>query len=115
MNHAGLPSEWRGTALVALHGSWNRTRRAATRSSHPLAVRWRDRERDSSGFEEARGDRAPVDVAEGFDGTIYISDDYASAVYWVKSSRTQSSDAGADVMNGVASTTWSDFSPIITR
>jgi glucose/arabinose dehydrogenase len=26
----------------------------------------------------------PVDVAEGPDGTIYISDDYASVVYWVK-------------------------------
>ena len=26
----------------------------------------------------------PVDVAEGADGTIYVSDDYASSVYWVK-------------------------------
>ena len=26
----------------------------------------------------------PVDVAEGADGAIYVSDDYASSVYWVK-------------------------------
>ena len=27
----------------------------------------------------------PVDVAEAADGTIYVSDDYASSIYWVRS------------------------------
>ena len=87
LNHPGLPKEWRGTALVALHGSWNRTKKSGYKV---VSLHWEANgaivERDFAvGFEEAEDVIGrPVDVAEGFDGTIYVSDDYASAVYWVK-------------------------------
>jgi glucose/arabinose dehydrogenase len=86
LNHPNLPKEWRGAALVALHGSWNRTRKSGYKV---VSLHWSDGaivEHDFAvGFEddeEVIG--RPVDVAEGTDGTIYVSDDYASAVYWVK-------------------------------
>jgi glucose/arabinose dehydrogenase len=87
LNHPELPEEWRGAALVALHGSWNRTKKSGYKV---VSLHWGAGgaivERDFAvGFEddeEVIG--RPVDVAEGTDGTIYVSDDYASAVYWVK-------------------------------
>jgi len=87
LNHPELPEEWRGAALVALHGSWNRTKKNGYKV---VSLHWGADgaivERDFAvGFEddeEVIG--RPVDVAEGTDGTIYVSDDYASAVYWVK-------------------------------
>jgi len=81
------PAELRGAALVALHGSWNRTRKdgyqvvslhwspAGTIAERPFL----------SGFigADERAIGRPVDVAEGPDGAIYVSDDYAGAVYRV--------------------------------
>jgi glucose/arabinose dehydrogenase len=82
-----LPAEWRGVALVAQHGSWNRT----TKSGYKVvSLHWSDdgeiAERDFLvGFEQDENVIGrPVDVAEAADGTIYVSDDYASSVYWVK-------------------------------
>jgi glucose/arabinose dehydrogenase len=82
-----LPTEWRGAALVAQHGSWNRTRKSGYKV---VSLHWSAdgtiAERDFLvGFEENENVIGrPVDVVEGADGTIYVSDDYASAVYWVK-------------------------------
>lgn len=83
---AGVPDAPRGSALVALHGSWNRTRKDGYRV---VSLRWRDdgtiEERDFlTGFERA-GDviGRPVDVAEGPDGAFYVSDDYAGSIYRV--------------------------------
>jgi glucose/arabinose dehydrogenase len=76
----------RGAALVALHGSWNRTRKDGYKvvALH-FAPDGTIREEDFlSGFledEDVIG--RPVDVAEGPDGTIFVSDDYAGAVYRV--------------------------------
>jgi glucose/arabinose dehydrogenase len=87
LRHADLPAEWRGTALVALHGSWNRTRKSGYKV---VSLHWGDdgtiAERDFMvGFEQDENVIGrPVDVAEGADGTIYVSDDYTSSVYWVK-------------------------------
>jgi glucose/arabinose dehydrogenase len=87
LRHADLPAEWRGTALVALHGSWNRTRKSGYKV---VSLHWSDdgtiAERDFMvGFEQDENVIGrPVDVAEGADGTIYVSDDYTSSVYWVK-------------------------------
>ena len=80
------PAAIRGDALVALHGSWNRTHKDGYKV---VALRWSAdgaiAERDFlAGFvrdEQAIG--RPVDVAEGPDGAIYVSDDYAGAVYRV--------------------------------
>lgn len=71
-------------ALVALHGSWNRT----TKVGYELiALRWGSdgsiTQRDfARGFEQG-GDviGRPVHVTPGPDGAIYLSDDYAGAVY----------------------------------
>jgi glucose/arabinose dehydrogenase len=82
-----LPAEWRGAALVAQHGSWNRTHKSGYKV---VSLHWGDdgkiTERDFLvGFEENENVIGrPVDVAEASDGTIYVSDDYASSVYWVK-------------------------------
>jgi glucose/arabinose dehydrogenase len=77
---------YRGAALVALHGSWNRTRKDGY---SVVSLHWRPdgsiEERDFlTGFlvdDDVIG--RPVDVAEGPDGAIYVSDDYAGAVYRV--------------------------------
>ncbi|RIL05458.1 MAG: oxidoreductase [Proteobacteria bacterium] len=78
------PEPLRGAALVALHGSWNRT---AKDGYEVVTLHWtadgRIEERSFvSGFvHEGRAIGRPVDVAEGPDGAIYVSDDYAGAVY----------------------------------
>lgn len=86
VRHPKASAALRGAALVALHGSWNRTRKDGYKV---VSLHWsRDgsiEERDFlAGFvrdEQAIG--RPVDVAEGPDGAFYVSDDYAGAVYRV--------------------------------
>lgn len=82
----GLPSVYRGAALVALHGSWNRSEKDGY---EVVSLHWLPdgsvEERDFLwGFLED-GDviGRPVDVAEGPDGAIYVSDDYAGSIYRV--------------------------------
>jgi len=74
------------TALVALHGSWNRT---TPDGYKVVALHWDANgdiaQRDFlTGFER-KGDviGRPVDVTEGPDGAIYVSDDYAGVIYRV--------------------------------
>jgi glucose/arabinose dehydrogenase len=79
-----LPERYRGAALVALHGSWNRTRKDGYKV---VSLHWAPdgtiREEDFLvGFlENENVIGRPVDVAEGPDGTVFVSDDYAGAVY----------------------------------
>jgi glucose/arabinose dehydrogenase len=81
-----LPASYRHAALAALHGSWNRTRKDGYKV---VSLHWRDdgtiEERDFLwGFladEDVIG--RPVDVAEGPDGAVYVSDDYAGAIWRV--------------------------------
>jgi glucose/arabinose dehydrogenase len=80
------PEAWRGRALVALHGSWNRTRKDGY---EVVSLAWSDdgsirEEPFLTGFlldEDVIG--RPVDVAEASDGSIFVSDDYAGAIYRV--------------------------------
>ncbi len=78
------PAELRGAALVALHGSWNRTRKDGYKV---VSLHWRDdgtvEQRDfMTGFERDEDVIGrPVDVAEGPDGAFYVSDDYAGSIY----------------------------------
>jgi len=79
------PQSYHKSALVALHGSWNRS---SPDGYKVVSLHWTEDEiisRDFlSGF-ELEGDiiGRPVDVAQGADGAIYISDDYAGAIYRV--------------------------------
>ena len=71
-------------ALVALHGSWNRTRKDGYKV---VALRWNangsiEAHDFMTGFladDEVVG--RPAEVTEAPDGAIYVSDDYANAVY----------------------------------
>lgn len=83
---AKLPAGYERTALVALHGSWNRS---TPDGYKVVALRWRDdgtiEESDFlSGFLNEDGIIGrPAFVTEGPDGAIYVSDDYAGVVYRV--------------------------------
>ncbi len=85
INASGWPAGYKRTALVALHGSWNRS---TPDGYKVVSLHWTDEgieERDFlSGFNRD-GNIAgrPVDVAQGPDGAIYISDDYGGAIYRV--------------------------------
>ncbi len=80
---SAVPAEYRGAALVALHGSWNRTSKDGY---SVVSLHWTPdgiEERDFAvGFERDEDVIGrPVDVAEGPDGAFYVSDDYAGAIY----------------------------------
>jgi glucose/arabinose dehydrogenase len=83
---AKLPEGYERTALVALHGSWNRS---TPDGYKVVALRWRDdstiEESDFlTGFLNEDGIIGrPAFVTEGPDGAIYVSDDYAGVVYRV--------------------------------
>jgi glucose/arabinose dehydrogenase len=86
LSHKDLPPEFKNSALVALHGSWNRTEKIGYKvvSLH-FGSDGTITERDFiSGF-EYQGDviGRPVDVVEGPDGAIYVSDDFTGSIYRV--------------------------------
>ncbi|MBY0291042.1 MAG: gluconolaconase [Mycobacteriaceae bacterium] len=80
-----LPAPYTSGALVGVHGSWNREPpRAPEVSFFP----WRngvlgDQQTLVGGFQSADGSRwgRPVAAVTGPDGAVYITDDYADAVY----------------------------------
>lgn len=84
--HPDTPVSYRNAALVAQHGSWNRSTKIGYQI---VSLHW-DEEGQitqrpfATGFEldeDVIG--RPVDVIQGPDGAIYISDDYAGAIYRV--------------------------------
>ncbi|MAG35468.1 MAG: oxidoreductase [Dehalococcoidia bacterium] len=83
---ASTAGEYRHAALVALHGSWNRT---AKDGYKVVSLHWQADgtivERDFLwGFlldEDVVG--RPVDVAQGPDDAIYVTDDYTGTIYRV--------------------------------
>jgi glucose/arabinose dehydrogenase len=102
------PDAYRGAALVALHGSWNRTRKDgySVVSLHWDAEGRIDERPFVTGFlrdEEVIG--RPVDVAEGPDGALYVSDDYAGAIYRVRPARGERASAGARSPSATAGAT----------
>ncbi len=86
LREESTPTALVDAALVALHGSWNRTEKDGYKV---VSLHWAEdgsiRERDFLvGFEvdeDVIG--RPVDVAQGPDGAIYVSDDFAGMVYRV--------------------------------
>ncbi len=87
-----MPGDYARSALVALHGSWNRSEPDGYKV---VSLHWRGNrieERDFlTGF-NLDGDIVgrPVDVAQGPDGAIYVSDDYAGAIYRISTADTRS-------------------------
>jgi len=79
------PDGFEKAALVALHGSWNRSIPDGYRV---VSLHWQGdeivRKDFLSGFEKG-GDiiGRPVDITQGPDGAVFISDDYAGAIYRV--------------------------------
>jgi glucose/arabinose dehydrogenase len=84
---SAFPERYRGQAFVALHGSWNRT----TKSGYKVVLlEWPAGggaivESDFlTGFEVGGNVIGrPVDVEDGPDGALYVSDDFGGAVYRV--------------------------------
>ena len=84
-----FPAAYQGGFFSAQHGSWNRTKPIGARvlftslkadgtadKTEIFAEGWLD---DATGTYRGR----PVDVAVGKDGSLFISDDYAGAIYRV--------------------------------
>jgi len=82
-----FPAAYRGQAFVAEHGSWNRTKKSGYKV---VLLSWGvDGSIAESDFltgfelnEDVIG--RPVDVLDGPDGALYVSDDFAGAVYRVR-------------------------------
>ncbi|WP_346837491.1 PQQ-dependent sugar dehydrogenase [Microbulbifer sp. SAOS-129_SWC] len=94
------PATYRDAALVALHGSWNRS----TKDGYKVvSLHWDEHgaihQRDFLwGFLSADRQTVygrPVDIAEDTEGHIYVSDDYAGAIYRVTPGESGDSEAGA--------------------
>lgn len=85
MSFAELPQPYGTGALVGVHGSWNRQTPQAPEVSF---FGWRDgtlgpQQTLAGGFQGDDGARwgRPVDAVAGQDGALYVTDDYAGAVY----------------------------------
>jgi len=85
-----FPADWRGDALVAFHGSWNRT---VPTGAKVVRVRIRDGRPVSyedfiTGWQGSNGRRwgRPVDVMVYRDGSLLVSDDAGGAIYRVSHS-----------------------------
>ena len=83
----GLAGGYGPGALVGIHGSWNRNPPRAPEVSY---FAWRDgtlgpQQTLLTGFQGKDGSRwgRPVMAVQGPDGALYVSDDYAGAVYRV--------------------------------
>ena len=78
------PAGFEGAALVALHGSWNRSTLAGYKvvSLHFAADGTIEQRDFLTGFEENEDVIGrPVEIAQGPDGGIYVSDDYSGTIY----------------------------------
>ena len=81
-----VPEGYRNAALVALHGSWNRSIKDGYKV---VSLHWqtdgRIEERDfMAGFlQDDKTIGRPAEIVEASNGDIYISDDYAGAIYRV--------------------------------
>ena len=80
-----LPEPFTRGALLGVHGSWNRT---PPRAPEVSFFAWRDgslgpQQTFVGGFQAEDGTRwgRPVAAVSGPDGAVYITDDYAGAVY----------------------------------
>jgi glucose/arabinose dehydrogenase len=87
LEYSTLGAPWSGGAIVAVHGSWDRQ---PPRAPAVLWMPWNAKTRTLgaprtiiSGFQTASGQRwgRVVDAVPGPDGSLYVSDDQAGAIY----------------------------------
>ncbi|MDE1173124.1 MAG: PQQ-dependent sugar dehydrogenase [Parvibaculaceae bacterium] len=111
---ANAPHGYEGKALVALHGSWNRTKKIGY---EVVALSWDAGGKVSlapfvSGFQSNENVIGrPVDTAQGPDGAIYISDDYAGAVYRLSFSGETAAATPAPAVAGGGTELRESFAP----
>jgi glucose/arabinose dehydrogenase len=87
LRYPNRPQAYKRAALVALHGSWNRS---TPDGYKVISLHWsKEGQITSQDFlvnflqENQKIIGRPVDIEEGPDGSIYISDDYAGVIYRV--------------------------------
>ncbi|MEG9861546.1 MAG: PQQ-dependent sugar dehydrogenase [Parvularculales bacterium] len=108
------PPGLEGAALVTQHGSWNRTRKAGYKV---ISLHWRTdgsiEDRDFfTGFEKDEDVIGrPVDVTIGPDGAIYVSDDYAGAIYRITHESMESAHGTASPTKTTRHTTPASAKP----
>ncbi len=107
---AAWPPEYQGAALAVLHGSWNRTRKVGYKvdSLHGFAAGEVEEREFLVGFERDENVIGrPVGISEGPDGSIYLSDDYAGAIYRITpiAAGSAASTAAASKASGVRAAT----------
>jgi len=98
LKSARHPPALRGAALVALHGSWNRTQKDGYKvvSLHWDADGSIHAEDFMTGFlNGANVIGRPAELAEDADGAIYVSDDYANVVYKITPGGTATVEGAA--------------------
>ena len=119
LDSATSPEGYGGKALVALHGSWNRS----TLSGYKLVAL--EFSEDGSvietdfltGFEKDEDVIGrPVDIVQGADGAIYVSDDYSGTIYkigWgdivVPGSKVAAAAPASDPLEGISETELAAF------
>ena len=91
VNTSDWPGNFDRVALVALHGSWNRSSPDGYKvvSLHFTSSGIEERDFLSGFNQDGTILGRPVDVLQGPDGAIYISDDYAGAIYRVSQERKE--------------------------
>lgn len=111
-DHDAFPSRYRDAAFVALHGSWNRSRKQgyAVVAVHFNADGSTVQEPFLSGFvvdEEASG--RPVGIAVGANGELFVSDDYTGSIYRINYAGIPSSTAFiVSAANPAGEVLWTD-------
>jgi glucose/arabinose dehydrogenase len=95
LRHAEAPS-LAATALVAEHGSWNRSRKDGYQV---VALTWRDGAISQTPFltgflKDGEVLGRPVDLAEAPDGTVFVSDDFGGVIWRVVPSAQKPAAAG---------------------
>jgi glucose/arabinose dehydrogenase len=85
---ASLPADLAGSAFVSLHGSWNHSSGVGYKVMRiPFADGTPQPAEDfvAGWLGEGRGPQGawgrPVDIQDGLDGALYLSDDRAGAIY----------------------------------
>ena len=93
LDKTNFPAEYKNDAIVALHGSWNRQApsgyklvRVKFNGDNPtevsdFATGWLKINNASDNQAQNQYWGRPVDVITGPDGALYVSDDFAAAIY----------------------------------